>query len=61
LHEYQKKGVTEFAFRNLLILKDAILVVLDWQRPKPLPGKRKAGASSRTPDVVTYNDKYIMK
>jgi len=27
LHEYQNKGVTEFAIRKLLILKDAILVV----------------------------------
>jgi hypothetical protein len=27
LHEYQKKGLTKIAFRNLLILKDAILVV----------------------------------
>jgi hypothetical protein len=25
LHEYQKKGVTKKAFRNLLILKGAIL------------------------------------
>jgi hypothetical protein len=31
LYEYQKKGVTEFAFRKSLILKGAILVVLDWQ------------------------------
>jgi hypothetical protein len=29
LHEYQKKGVTEFAFRKSLILKGAISVVLD--------------------------------
>jgi hypothetical protein len=28
LHEYQSKGVTEFAIRKLLILKDTILVVL---------------------------------
>jgi hypothetical protein len=34
LHEYQKKGLTESAFRKLLILKGAILVVLDWQRLK---------------------------
>jgi hypothetical protein len=31
LYEYQKKGVTEFAFRKSLILKGAILVVLNWQ------------------------------
>jgi hypothetical protein len=29
--EYQNKALTKFAFRKLLILKDAILVVLDWQ------------------------------
>jgi hypothetical protein len=34
LHEFQKKGLTKIAFRNLLILKGAILVVLDGQRPK---------------------------
>ena len=29
LDEYQNQGVTKFVFRNLLILGDAILVVLD--------------------------------
>ncbi len=29
LHEYQKKRLTRFAFRNRLILKGTILVVLD--------------------------------
>lgn len=29
LHQYQRKGVIEFAFRKSLILKGAILVVLD--------------------------------
>jgi len=29
LYEYQKKGVTEFAFRKSLILKGVISVVLD--------------------------------
>jgi hypothetical protein len=28
LYEYQRKGLTKIAFRKLLILKDAILVVL---------------------------------
>jgi len=32
LYEYQNKRVTEKAFRKSLILKDAILVVLGWQR-----------------------------
>jgi hypothetical protein len=61
LHEYQKKRVAEFAFRNLLILQDAILVVLEWQRPKSLPGKRKAGTRSRTPCSVIYEGKYSME
>ncbi len=30
LHEYQNKGLTKFAFRNSLILKDAFLAV--WTR-----------------------------
>ena len=41
LHEYQKKGVTEKVFRKLLILKGAILVVLDWQSPKCFFEKEK--------------------
>jgi hypothetical protein len=57
--EYQDKGLTEFAFRKLLILKDVIFVVLDWPRGDILPGKRKAGASSRTPHAVIYDGKYI--
>ena len=32
LYEHQNKRVTEKAFRKSLILKDAILVVLGWQR-----------------------------
>ena len=36
-HEYQKKRLTEFAFRKWLILKEAILVVLEEQNPKWLP------------------------
>jgi len=50
LYECQKKGFTEFAFRKSLILKDAILTV--WTS-KWLPGKEKAGASSRTPNAVS--------
>jgi hypothetical protein len=41
LHEYQKKRLTKFAIRKWLILKDAILVALDAQRLKWLPGKEK--------------------
>jgi hypothetical protein len=61
LYEYQKKRVTEKAFRKLLILKDAILVALGWQMPKQPPGKRKTGASSRGPNAVSYTNKYIRK
>ena len=50
LYECQKKGFTKFAFRKLLILKDATLLV--WTS-KWLPGKEKAGASSRTPNAVS--------
>src|SRR5437667_733753 len=52
LHEYQNKGFTKFAIRKWLILKDAILVVGDWQTPKWLTEKRKAGARSRRLNVV---------
>jgi hypothetical protein len=41
LHEYQKKGITEFAFRKSLILKKAILVVLGLQRLNGCPEKEK--------------------
>jgi hypothetical protein len=61
LYEYQRKGITEIAFRKLLILKDAIFVVWGLQRPKQQPGKRKTGASSRDPNVVFYRSKYIKK
>jgi len=41
LHEYQNKGFTKFAIRKWLILKDAVLVVGDWQTPKWLTKKEK--------------------
>jgi hypothetical protein len=41
LHECQNKGLTKFAIRKLSILKDAILVVLDQERPRRLPKKKK--------------------
>src|SRR6266699_6697574 len=37
LHEYQTKGLTKVAFRNLFILKEAILVVLALKKPVWLP------------------------
>jgi len=40
LYEYQKKGITEIAFRKSLILKDAILVVLGLQAFK-WPAQKK--------------------
>jgi hypothetical protein len=40
-YEYQKKGITEFAFRKSLILKKAILVVLGLQRLNGCPEKEK--------------------
>jgi len=59
LHEYQNKGLTEFAFRKLLILKDAILVVFGEQEPKWAAPKEKRKASSNTPNRVIYKIKYI--
>ncbi len=41
LHEYQKKRLMKFAFCKWLILKGAILVVLDLQVLKWLPKKEK--------------------
>jgi hypothetical protein len=54
LYECQNKAVTEIAFRKLLILKDAILVVLGLQGRKKRPAKRKTGASSRDPNALSY-------
>ena|SRR6266849_6888039 len=41
LHEYQKKRLTEIAFRKRLILKGVILVVSEGQEPKINPKKEK--------------------
>jgi hypothetical protein len=41
LYEYQRKGLTKLAFRNSLILKGAILVILGLQTLKWLQGKEK--------------------
>jgi len=61
MHEYQNKGVTEKAFRKLLILKDAILVVLGLQGRKKRPGKTKRGTGSCHPNAVFYSIKYTKK
>jgi hypothetical protein len=44
LYEYQKKGLTKIAIRKSLILKGAILVVLDWQTAEMADLKRKSGS-----------------
>jgi hypothetical protein len=56
MDEYQKKGVTEEAFRKSLILKDAILLGLKGGNGRF--AKKKAGASSRIPNAVIYRVKY---
>jgi hypothetical protein len=58
LDEYQNKGVTKFAFRKSLILRDAILVVSGLHQAEMAAQKRKAGASSRTRNPVIYKAKY---
>jgi hypothetical protein len=44
LYEYQRKGLTKFAFRNSLILKGAILVVLGLQAAEIAPWEKKSGS-----------------
>jgi hypothetical protein len=61
LHEYQRKGLTEKAFCNSLILKGSILAILDEQKAEMAALKRKAGASSRTPNEVSYRVKYTSR
>jgi hypothetical protein len=61
LHEYQNKGVTKKAFRKSLILKDGAWRCLGVAEAKMAAAKRKAGASSRTPNVVIYSIKYTRK
>jgi hypothetical protein len=61
LYEYQKKGIMKIAFRKRLILKGAILFVLDWQKQKGRPKKGKAGPWSRTPNGVFNEDNCIRK
>jgi hypothetical protein len=60
LHEYQKKGLTKKAFRNSLILKGAILIVLDEQRTNGYLEK-EGGASSGSPNGVFYRVKYTSR
>jgi hypothetical protein len=54
LHEYQRKGVAERAFRKPLILKGTILGCFRLAKEEKAAPKRKAGASSRTPDGTIY-------
>jgi hypothetical protein len=61
LHEYQKKGVTKKAFRNCLILKDEGRGCFWTCNVQMTALKRKAGASPRIPNALTYNAKYITK
>jgi len=51
LYEYQKKGLTKFAFRNRLILKDAILLV--W-RERALISRRKEKSDSKAVAVQMW-------
>jgi hypothetical protein len=44
LHEYQKKGVTEIAFRKLLILKDATSGCFGFAKAEMAAVKRKSGS-----------------
>jgi hypothetical protein len=59
LYECQNEALTKFAIHNLLILKDAILVVLVVAEGEMAAQKTKAGASSRTPYVVVYENKLL--
>ncbi len=52
LHEYQKKRLTEKAFRKRLILMGSNIAVLDWQEPKASPKKEKRERGSRGPNRV---------
>jgi hypothetical protein len=63
LYECQKKGLTKIAFRNSLILKGAILVVLGWTTVGMAALKENGSLSagqtiSRTPNAVFYSVNY---
>jgi hypothetical protein len=53
--EYQNEGFTKFAFHKRLILRGMFLVEQDRQELKSLLGKRKAGAGSRSQNIVFPN------
>jgi hypothetical protein len=57
MHEYQKKGVTEIAFRKSLILKGAILVVLGY-KAEMAALRKKSGSKLPTPNRVLYSVSY---
>jgi len=58
LYEYQTKRLTKFAFRKCLIRKEMFLAEPMGCDGKNRTEKRKAGASSRTPNTVIYEIKY---
>src|SRR5882672_7007359 len=54
-----KERTYKFAFHKYLILKEMFLAAQAKHKPpNSLPQKRKAGASSRTRNVVIYSRKY---
>jgi hypothetical protein len=59
LYEYQKKELTKFAFRKCVILKGMTFAEQTGNNGKNVLEKEKAGASSRTPNVVIYGSKCI--
>jgi hypothetical protein len=46
LHEYQREGLAKFAFHKPLILKSALLVVLEWQKLEMGARKKKSGSKA---------------
>jgi len=59
--EYQNKALTKFAFRKLLILKDAILVVLDWQDRNGYPVELMGVQGVPPPIQMNYQNKALTK
>jgi hypothetical protein len=59
LHEYQKKGVTEFAIRNSLILTDAFLAVFGLVTAGLAARKKEKRSKLPRLYVVIYKGKCI--
>jgi hypothetical protein len=57
LHEYKRKGLTKFAIRKSLILKDAILVVLGLQQAEMWIEKEKREQAPALQNPVIYKTK----